>query len=71
MKEIAAYEIEISDLKNVFKLSQNRDKKSYESIKEKLCSMIGEAEKIEEEMERKTTELFREKRRLTLLPENY
>lgn len=58
MKQIAAFEIEVIDLKNVFKLSQNRDEKSYMNIKEKLCSMGGEAEKIAEEMERRTNELF-------------
>ena len=36
MKAIVAFEIEVAQIENVFKLSQNRDKESYENIKEKL-----------------------------------
>jgi hypothetical protein len=32
MKAIVAFEIEVTDMQNVFKLSQNRDQKSYETI---------------------------------------
>lgn len=36
MKAIVAFEIEVSDLQHVFKMSQNRNKKSYHNIVEQL-----------------------------------
>ncbi|MEP6682491.1 MAG: FMN-binding negative transcriptional regulator, partial [Parafilimonas sp.] len=36
MKAIIAFEIEITSIEHVFKLSQNRDEKSYENIIEQL-----------------------------------
>src|SRR4051794_16809998 len=36
MKAIIAFEVEVESIDHVFKLSQNRDKKSYENIIEKL-----------------------------------
>jgi transcriptional regulator len=36
MKAIVAFEIEITSMEHVFKLSQNRDEKSYENIIEHL-----------------------------------
>ncbi len=35
-KAIIAFEIEVLEIDNVFKLSQNRDEKSYQNIIEKL-----------------------------------
>ncbi len=36
MKAIVSFEIEVTELKNVFKLSQNRDDKSHENIQNEL-----------------------------------
>ena len=36
MKAIVSFEIEVAELKNVFKLSQNRDDKSHENIQNEL-----------------------------------
>jgi len=58
MKAIVAFEIEVKELNNVFKLSQNRDPKSYENIKEKLAQKGGDAGVIAGEMEKRTKELF-------------
>jgi transcriptional regulator len=41
-KAIIAFEIEVEDIQNVFKLSQNRDKISYLNIIEKLESRPDE-----------------------------
>jgi transcriptional regulator len=53
MKAIVAFEIEVTEIQNVFKLSQNRDQKSYENIKEKLSAQGGDAEAIAGEMEKR------------------
>lgn len=60
MKAIVAFEIEIKEFDNVFKLSQNRDAKSYDTIKEKLKEQNSDARIIAEEMDKRTTELFPE-----------
>lgn len=53
MKAIVAFEIEVTDMQNVFKLSQNRDAKSYETIKENLHSQGGDAAIIADEMSKR------------------
>ncbi len=58
MKAIVAFEIEVEAIENVFKLSQNRDKESYENIKEKLNQQGMEGKCIAEEMEKRTGQLF-------------
>ncbi|MEO6819355.1 MAG: FMN-binding negative transcriptional regulator [Ginsengibacter sp.] len=58
MKAIVAFEIEITHLDNVFKLSQNRDEKSYENIIEKLEQQDENAKEIAEEMGKRTKDLF-------------
>ena len=58
MKAIVAFEIEIKEIDTVFKLSQDRDAKSYENIKEKLTQQGGSAKVIANEMEKRTKELF-------------
>jgi transcriptional regulator len=58
MKAIVAFEIEVSEMNHVFKLSQDRDAKSYEMIKEKLTQQGGDAKGIAAEMEKRTKELF-------------
>ncbi|CAN5544073.1 FMN-binding negative transcriptional regulator [soil metagenome] len=58
MNAIVAFEINVTDMKNVFKLSQDRDKESYENIKKKLSEQGGDAKIIACEMEKRTNELF-------------
>jgi len=58
MKAIVAFEIEVLELDNVFKLSQNRDAESYENIKQQLSQQGGSAAVIAEEMQKRTEELF-------------
>jgi transcriptional regulator len=58
MKAIVAFEIEVLELDNVFKLSQNRDAESYKNIKHRLLKQGGSASVIAEEMEKRTGQLF-------------
>ena len=58
MNAIVAFEIEVADLNHVFKLSQDRDAKSYENIKEKLTEQGGSAKAIADEMEKRTKDVF-------------
>lgn len=58
IKAIVAFEIEVIELNNVFKLSQDRDAESYENIKKKLSEKGGSAQVIADEMEKRTKELF-------------
>jgi len=58
MNAIIAFEIEVSEMDHVFKLSQDRDAKSYETIKEKLTQQDGDAKGVADEMEKRTKELF-------------
>jgi len=58
MKAIIAFEIEVSEMDHVFKLSQDRDAKSYQIIKEKLTQQDGAAKGVADEMEKRTKELF-------------
>ncbi len=53
MRAIVAFEIEVNSIRNVFKLSQNRDKKSFENIISKLSN--------QEKMPAKLPEIWREK----------
>src|SRR5579875_564875 len=50
MKAIVAFEVEVNSIDNVFKLSQNRDKESYEHIIEKLEVQNADGEIIAQEM---------------------
>ncbi|MGA7721656.1 MAG: FMN-binding negative transcriptional regulator [Ignavibacteriaceae bacterium] len=58
MKAIAAFEIEIKGMDNVFKLSQDRDAKSYDNIKERLKNQGEDGKVVAAEMEKRTKELF-------------
>ncbi len=58
LKAIVAFEIELIELNHVFKLSQDRDRKSYENIIEKLKEKGGDAQTIAEEMEKRTENVF-------------
>ena len=58
MKAIIAFEVEISSIDNVFKLSQNRDERSYENIIEKLKQQAGDGKQIADIMESRKSKLF-------------
>lgn len=55
---IAGFEIKLDKIDNVFKLSQNRDEKSYLNIISKLEEKGGNAALIAEEMKKRRVELF-------------
>jgi len=59
IKAIVAFEIEVTGIDNVFKLSQNRDKKSYEAIINKLSVLGADGEAIAKEMEKRSSQLFK------------
>ena len=58
MKAIVAFEVEVTSIENVFKLSQNRDEKSYQNIIEKLESQGSDGLFIAEEMKKRQQQLF-------------
>ncbi len=58
MKSIVSFEIEIESIENVFKLSQNRDEKSYGNIVNKLKEQEGDAKEIGEIMEKRKSKVF-------------
>ena len=58
MKAIIAFEIEVTHLDNVFKLSQNHKKDNFTSIVDHLKEQGGEAAAIAEEMKRREDQLF-------------
>jgi transcriptional regulator len=59
-KAIVAFEIEIREIDNVFKLSQNRDRESYLNIIENLKNEETNAKQIAEEMEKRAQTLFKD-----------
>lgn len=61
MKAIVAFEIEVKEIDNVFKLSQNRDEKSYHNIIQKLEEQGGDGKFIAAEMKKRTSQLFKKK----------
>jgi transcriptional regulator len=58
VKAIVGFEIEVTELENVHKLSQNRDEKSYDSIVEHLKNQDGDGKIIGEIMEKRKGEVF-------------
>lgn len=60
MKAIVAFEIEVMEMNNVFKLSQDRDAESYQNIIEELKKQDEDGRVIAAEMEKRTTEVFPE-----------
>ena len=60
-KAIIAFEVEVLQIDNVFKLSQNRDEKSYHTIMEKLEAQDADGKYIAEEMKKRTSQLFKER----------
>jgi transcriptional regulator len=59
-RAIVAFEIEVTSFDNVFKLSQNRDKESYNKIIEKLEVQDSDGKKIAEEMKSRSAKFFGE-----------
>jgi len=57
-KAIVAFEIEVNEIDTVFKLSQDRDAKSYNNIKERLKEQDENGRVIAAEMEKRTNEVF-------------
>jgi transcriptional regulator len=58
VKAIVAFEIEVTGIENVFKLSQNRNEKSYQNIIEKLEEQDGDGKLIAEEMKKRKSQLY-------------
>jgi transcriptional regulator len=58
IKAIVGFEMKVDVIENVFKLSQNRDEKSFHTIMEKLNERDSDARKIASEMERIRPGLF-------------
>jgi transcriptional regulator len=55
---IVAFEIEVQHIDHVFKLSQNRDEKSYDNIINELKKQEGDAKEIGEIMEKRKSKVF-------------
>ena len=58
MKAIVPFEIEITDLQHVFKLSQDRDEKSYDNIIQQLKQKNDDAKTIAAIMEKRKSKVF-------------
>lgn len=58
---IVGFEIEITEMDTVFKLSQDRDAKSYQNIIMKLKEQDESGRVIAQEMEKREKDLFAEK----------
>jgi transcriptional regulator len=57
-KAIVAFEIKVNSIEHVFKLSQNKDEKSYQNIIEMLRSSDADSRAIAEEMIKRKHQLF-------------
>lgn len=57
-KAIVGFEVEIVEMDHVFKLSQNRDEKSYDTIIDKLDEQGGEAKAVGELMRERKHKVF-------------
>ena len=58
LKAIVSFEIEVESMENVFKLSQNRNEKSYDNIIAELKKQEGDGKKIAEIMDQRKSKLF-------------
>lgn len=58
-KAIVAFAVEVTEIDNVFKLSQNRDEASYHTIINKLEQQGGDAKLIAGEMTKRAEKLYR------------
>jgi len=56
---IVAFEIEVTSLDHVFKLSQNRDEKSFHNIMDKLEAQDADGRVIAGEMKKRMSQLFK------------
>ena len=68
MKAIIAFEIEVTSMDHVFKLSQNRDEKSYYNIIEKLQQQDSNAQYIAGVMKKRASALFDKKKSDSHMP---
>ena len=59
MKAIVAFEIEVEEMDNVFKLSQNRDEESFGNIIGKLENGTNDDQIIAEEMRKRKDEVYK------------
>lgn len=59
MKAIVAFEVEVTSIEHVFKLSQNRDEKSYENIMHHLAGGDNEAKAVAEIMNERKKDVFK------------
>lgn len=59
VKAIIAFEMEVTELENVYKLSQNRDEKSYNNIVVQLKKLDGDSKEIGELMEKRKDQVFK------------
>ena len=57
-KAIIAFEVEVQEMDNVFKLSQNRDEKSYHTIMKKLDAQDADGKFIANEMKQRVKQLL-------------
>lgn len=58
LKAIVAFEVEVESLDHVFKLSQNKDNETYDSIVQHLSKEGGEAAAVAEEMKKRSAKMF-------------
>ena len=58
VKAIVPFEIEVTELKHIFKLSQNRDEKSYDNIIQQLKQKDNDAKIIAAIMEKRKSKVF-------------
>lgn len=58
VKAIVGFQVEITELDNVYKLSQNRDEKSYDNIVKELKQQPGDANEIGTIMEERKPKIF-------------
>ena len=59
IKAILAFELEVTEMDNVHKLSQNRDEKSYDNIVQQLKKREGDAKEIGDLMEKRKDHVFK------------
>ena len=59
VKAIVAFEVAVTHIEHVFKLSQNRDKDSYHHIISKLQEGYAEAQAVAAEMKLREEDLFK------------
>jgi transcriptional regulator len=58
MKAIVAFEVEVTEMKSVFKLSQDRDEQSYDNIITKLQEQDEDGRFIANEMRKRKHDVF-------------